>query len=166
MSSDRSVLAIAGAIGATVVAAVLIVVVLGDRPAASFPPDSPEAAVQGFLAAWDDRDYDAAYGFFSADVRQRVRLEEYRQVARDQGSYTYPGDERRRVEIQRVDIQGKRADVYLSIEHFYGGGGPFGNGGYTSTSIVHLVREKGAWKLDEALLGTEPGPFFPPDFKS
>ena len=166
MGSDRSVLAIAGAIGATVIAAVLIVVALGDRPAASFPSDSPEAAVQAYLAAWDAEDFDAAYAFFSAEVKRQVPLEEYRQVARDQAGYGYPPGERRRVTIDRVNVQGDRAEVHLSIEHFVGGGGPFGNGSYQSTSVVRLVREQGAWKFDQALIGVEPGPFFPPDFKS
>lgn len=165
MGSDRSVLAIAGGIGAIVVAAVLVVLVLGDRPASSFPPDSPEAAVQAYLVAWDAEDYAAAYAFFSAEVKGRVSLEEYRQVAREQGSYGYPGGERRRVEIDRVDITGDRAEVRLTVEHFFDGGGLFGNGGYTSTSVLHLVREKGAWRFDEAVIGLEAGPFFPPHFK-
>ena len=163
MGSDRSLLAIAGGIAAIVVVAVATVVLLGDRPPASFPPDSPEAAVQGYLAAWQDEELEAAYAYFSADVRSHLPFEQFRQAARDQGGLDFPGGpERRRVTIDRVELEGDRAEVYLSIEYSFDGG--ILGGGYRDSRDIHLVREAGAWKIDDALLGLEPGPFFPPDF--
>jgi len=85
MGSDRSLLAIAGAIGAIVIAAIVLVVVVGDRPPAAFPPGSSEATVQGYLAAWEDEDYAAAYAFFSAEAKARVPLEAFEQAGDERG---------------------------------------------------------------------------------
>ena len=123
MGSDRSLLAIAGAIGAIVIAAIVLVVVVGDRPPAAFPPGSSEATVQGYLTAWEDEDYAAAYAFFSAEAKARVPLEAFEQAAEEQETYSI-GDTRR-VFIDRVEDRGERADVHLTIEHSYPGG-PFG----------------------------------------
>ena len=163
MGSDRSLLAIAGAIGATVLAAIVLVVVAGDRPPASFPPGSPQAAMQDYLAAWEAEDYPAAYAFFSARAKDRVPLEEFRRAAEEQRRYGYPAEGRRRVFIDRVSENGDRADVHLTVEEFSGQGG-LGANVYRSTRIVPMVREEGSWKSDEPLIGLEPG-YFPEEFK-
>ncbi len=163
MGSDRSLLAIAGAIGAIVLAAIVLVVVAGDRPAASFPPGSPQAAMQDYLAAWEAEDYLAAYAFFSAEAQDRVPLEEFRRAAVDQRQYAYPAEGRRRVFIDRVSEEGDRADVHLTVEEFSGDGG-LGNNVYRSTRIIRMVREDGSWKFDEPLIGLEPG-YFPEEPK-
>lgn len=164
MGSDRSLLAIAGGIAATVVVAVLIVVVLGDRPPAPFPADSPEAALQGYAQAWEDEDLEAAYAYFSTGVKSTLPFEEYRQVVRDQGNFSGGAPQQRRVTIDRVELDGERAEVYLSIEYSFDGGFPFG-GGYKDTRTIHLVKEAADWKIDDALLGLEPGPFPPKGFE-
>jgi hypothetical protein len=158
VGSDRSLLAIAGGIAATVVVAVLIVVVLGDRPPAPFPPGTPEAALQGYVSAWEDEDLEATYAYFSTGVKDTLPIDEYRQVARDQGNFSGGAPQQRRVTIDKVELDGERAEVYLSIEYSFDGGLPFG-GGYRDTRTINLVREAGDWKIDDALLGLEPGPF-------
>jgi hypothetical protein len=157
VGSDRSLLAIAGGIAATVVVAVLIVVVLGDRPPAPFPQGTPEAALQGYVQAWEDEDLEATYGYFSQGVKATLPFEEYRQVARDQGNFSGV-PQQRRVTIDKVELDGERAEVYLSIEYSFEGGFPLG-GGYRDTRTIHLVKEAVDWKVDDALLGLEPGPF-------
>jgi hypothetical protein len=157
VGSDRSLLAIAGGIAGTVVAAVLIVVVLGDRPPAPFPAGSPEAALQGYVGAWEDENLEAAYAYFSTGVKSTLTFEEYRQVAQDQGNFS-GAPQRRRVTIDRVELDGESAEVYLSIE-YSSDGGPFFGGGYRDTRTIHLLKEAGDWKIDDPLLGLEPGPF-------
>jgi len=56
---------IALGITAVVFVATVIVLLAGNQAQASYPADSPEAALQGYLTAWYDDDYDTAYGFFS-----------------------------------------------------------------------------------------------------
>lgn len=162
MGSDRSLLAIAGGIAVTVVVAVLIVVVLGDRPPAPFPPGTPEAALQGYVSAWEDEDLEAAYAYFSTGVKATLPFDEYRQAVRDQGNFS-GGPQQRRVTVDRVELDGERAEVYLSIEYSFDGG-PFFGGGYRDTRTIHLVREAVDWKIDDALIGLEPGPFPAPGF--
>lgn len=162
MGSDRSLLAIAGGIAATVVVAVLIVVVLGDRPPAPYPPGTPEAALQGYVSAWEDDDLEAAYAYFSTGVKGTLPFEQYRQVARDQGNFS-GAPQQRRVTIDRVELDGERAEVYLSIAYSIDGG-PFFGGGYRDTRTIHLLKEAGDWKIDDPLLGLEPGPFEKPGF--
>jgi hypothetical protein len=163
VGSDRSLLAIAGGIAATVVVAVLLVVVLGDRPPPGFPPGTPEAALQGYVGAWEDEDLEAAYAYFSTGVKGTVPFEQYRQAVRDQGSFSGGAPQQRRVTIDKVELDGERAEVYLSIEYSFDGGLPFG-GGYRDTRTIHLLKEASDWKIDDALVGLEPGPFPPKGF--
>jgi hypothetical protein len=162
VGSDRSLVAIAVGVIATVVAAVAIVVIAGERPGAAFPADSPESAVQGYFSAWKDDDLETAYGYFSSRIKSRVPLEQYRSIARDNGFSGAP--EQRRVTIDKVEVDDQRAEVYLGIDYSIDIPFPFG-GGYRDTRTIHLAREANAWKIDDALVGLDPGPFdaFPPD---
>lgn len=163
MGSDRSLLAIAGGIAATVVVAVLIVVVLGDRPPPAFPPGTPEAALQGYVGAWEDADLEAAYAYFSTSVKGTMPFEQYRQAVRDQGTFSGGAPQQRRVTIDKVELDGERAEAYLSIEYSFDGGFPLG-GGYKDTRTIHLVKEAVDWKIDDALIGLDPNQFAPPGF--
>ena len=166
MGSDRSLVAIAAGVIATVVAAVVIVVVLGDSPRGSFAADSPEATVQGYFTAWEDEDLEAAYAYFSSDIKRRVPFDEYRAIAGDSGGFQ-GGLPQRRVTIDKVEIEEARAEVYLGIEYTVDGGFPFLGAGYRDSRTIHLVREDGGWKVNDALVGLESGLLppggFPPD---
>jgi hypothetical protein len=83
---DRSLFAIGFGIVALVIVAVIAVVLLGSREATSFSADTPEGVVQRHLAAVEDEDYEAAWGYLSADVQSDLSVEEYRRAARDYGS--------------------------------------------------------------------------------
>lgn len=156
---DRSLLAIGVGIIVLVVVAVIAVVVLGSRDAPAFPADTPEGVVQRHLAAVEDEDYETAWGYFSADVRADLSVEEYRRAARD---YGYHGAGSRRVLFDRSEVDGDRARVWLTVEEYYDGG-PFGGGDtYRSTREIALVREGGEWRIDDPLIGLEQMPF--PDY--
>jgi hypothetical protein len=154
--SDRSLLLIgAGLLGVVVVAA-LIVVLLGSREAAPLPADSPEGVVQRYLAAFEDGDYPAAYGYFSQTIREGMDEATYERSVREFG-YAY--DVSRRVLFDRTTLNGDRATVHLTVEEYYSGG-PFGAGDtYRSSRMITLVREDGAWRIDDSLIGLDPGPF-------
>jgi len=153
---DRSLLLIgAGLLGVVVIAA-LIVVLLGSRQAAPFPADSPEGVVQRYLAAFEDGDYPAAYGYFSQGIRDGMDEDTYERSVRDFG-YAFDGS--RRVLFDRTELDGDRATVHLTVEEYYSGG-PFGAGDtYRSSRTITLVREDGAWRIDDSLIGLDPGPF-------
>lgn len=154
---ERSLLIIAAGTLALVVVAVVVVLVLGTRSGADFPADSPEGAVQRYLTAFEDEDHATAYGFFSSDVQAETSFDDYRRMVRDYGRYG-PGSSRR-VIFDRVSGEGDRRQVHLTVEEFYGGG-PFGGGEvYSTPRQLALVREAGEWRIDEPLIGLEPGFF-------
>lgn len=154
---DRTLLLIGAGILALVVVAAAVVLLLGSREPTTFPADSPEGVVQRHLAAFEDGDYEAAYAFFSADVQSDVDLETYERTAREYGGYL--GDTSRRILFDRTDVEGDLARVHLTVEEYYGGG-PFGGGEtYRSEREIRLIREDGAWKIDDPLIGLEPAPF-------
>lgn len=152
---DRSLLVIGVGIVALVVVAVIAVVALGSREAPSFSADTPEGVVQRYLAAVEDEDHETAWAYFSADVQADRSLEEYRRTARDYGYY---GEQSRRVLFDRSEVDGDRARVWLTVEEYYDGG-PFGGGEtYRSERQIALVRQDGAWRIDDPLIGLEPMP--------
>jgi hypothetical protein len=88
-------------------------------------------------------------------------LDAYEQVARDYGMF--PPESSRRVLFDRTEADGDRARVHLTVEEYFGGG-PFGGGEtYRSPREIRMVREDGSWRIDEPLLGVEPGPAVPVD---
>lgn len=131
----------------------LILAATATRPATKFAADTPEGAVQAYLAAWDARDIDLAYASFSERVHGRLTVDQYRTVARD---YQYRGSGERRVVLLGTNLHGDRASLDLRIDEL-GGVGIFGAQSVWSRPIaVDLVREHGAWRLDTALADLEP----------
>jgi hypothetical protein len=154
--ADRSLLLIGAGLVALVVIAALIVVLLGSREAAAFPADSPEGVVQRYLAAFEDGDYQAAQGYFSKRIRDGMDEATYERTVRE---YGYGADVSRRVLFDRTELNGDRASVELTVEEYYSGG-PFGTGDtYRSSRVITLAREDGAWRIDDTLIGLDPGPF-------
>lgn len=154
-SPDRSLVAIGVGTVVLVVVAVIAVVLLGSREAPAFSADTPEGVVQRHLAAVADEDHETAWGYFSADIKSDLSLDEYRRAARDYGYY---GTESRRVLFDRSEVDGNRARVWLTVEEYYDGG-PFGGANsYRSTREIALVREGGEWRIDDLLIGLEPMP--------
>jgi hypothetical protein len=74
--------------------------------------------------------------------------------------YGYGDTIGRVVRIDRTDVRDDRATVFLTVETYYGGGGLT-----PSRSTVHpslqLVRENGAWKLDQLYVSPELFPEMP-----
>lgn len=148
---SRSILLIAAIVMGIVVVAVLVVVA-ASRPPATYPAGSPEATVQGFLAANADGDIEAAYAFFSESVRRSLTVADYRRAWND---FSWEREQDRRVVLADTDLRDTRATVHLRVD-VYSGGGPFGSSRYTYERSVILVREDDAWRIDEPLVGLEP----------
>lgn len=140
-----SLLAIA--IAVVVVVATAIVLVAGDQPVPSYPAGTPEEALQRYLIAWYDEDFEVAYGVFSTRIQAQMSYDEFRATARDY----YRSDNGQEVRIDRVSGDGDRRTVYLSVEEFYGS--DFGSSSYTSEYTVAMLLEAGGWRVDDALVG-------------
>ena len=156
-SGNRSLLLIAAAVLALVVLTVAVVLVAGNRAPTQYPPDSPEAALQGYLAAFEADDVEAAHAYFSAPVRERMDLEAYERAI-DEGHRMYPPDSSRSVLFDRRSGEGDSVRLHLTVEEFYGEG----LNGTTNRSPreIRLVREDGAWRIDEPLVWLDPAPIF------
>lgn len=159
---DRSLIAIALGVVGLVALTIVVVLVMGGREAAEYSADSPEGTIQRYLTAFEAGDYETAYTFFSADVRGETDLEAYERSVRDYG--TYDGQPSRRVLFDRTSGEGDRIRVHLTVEEFYVGDGLGGGDTYSSPREVLMVREDGAWRIDEPLIWLDPGPFPAPAF--
>lgn len=153
----RGLIAIGVGIGVVAVLAVVAVTLTARQGPATFPPDSPQAAFQGYLEAFEDGDYEAAYGFFSTQVQAQMGFDEYERVAREFGQYA---TETRRVlydGLDQVETDGEeRATLRMTVEVSYGG--LFVTDRYSYPTEVPLVREDGAWRIDQPLIHVDPAP--------
>ncbi len=148
----RTVLILGGVI-LTLAAVGLIVVLLTGRSAATYPAGSPEAAFQGYLAAWQAGDLEGAYAHLSPRVRALATVDEYRAMDRD---YGWGRDEDRRVVLTAARITGDRARLDLRVES-HGTGGLFGGADtWSENRSVTLVRDGNEWYVDEYLAGIDP----------
>jgi len=146
----------AGIVGISVLA-VVVLAVAGNRPPTAFPPDSPEAALQGYLTAFEAGDYPKAYGYFSTDVQAVMSLDQFEQAAADYRTYNTGS---RRVTYDGTDGSGDRVTLHVTIETTAAGG--LSTDRYTYSAEVPMVREAGRWRIDQALVFLDPGPVMGP----
>lgn len=145
----RSMLLVGAAIGTLIVIAMIVVLVIPDRPA-TYAPGTPEAAFQSFYSAWEDGDTDAAYEALSAGVTADLDRNAYRRMDAEQA---WQRDQDRRLVLLGVDVTGERAVLRVRVDEFAGGG--IGGGRYSFERSVLLVREDGTWRIGEPLVGIE-----------
>jgi hypothetical protein len=151
MTSTRGVLVIAGGILGVVLLGIVVVLLAEGRQPPAYEPGTPEAAMQGYLAAWENNDPGAAYDFFSNSIKATVSREDY---VVQSGAFGEVGQNRATF-IDRVEGDDSQVTVFLTVEEYYGDG--LGES-YSSQRTVRMVHEDG-WKIDELLVGLEPGPF-------
>ncbi len=156
----RPLLFIGAGILALVIVSVAVVLLAGRGASTQFPADSPEGAFQRYLAAHEDRDYEAAYEYFSEHVGEQMSMEEYRQNAQMYSGGPGFGDTTQRVLFQDTEGDGDRVQLNLVVEYFYGDG--MGGGSDRYPLQVTMIREDGEWRLDDPLIGIEP--YYGPPF--
>lgn len=150
----RPLLFIGAGILVLVIVSVAVVLLVGRGAPTEYPAGSPEGAFQRYLTAYDDGDYEAAYGSFSEDVRAQMSLEDYRQGAQMFGGGMGYGGTSQRVLFQGAEGDGDRVRLNLVVEYFYGDG--MSGGSSRQPLQVNLVREGGDWRIDDAMVGLEP----------
>lgn len=151
MSSGRSVLVIAaGILGIVVLGSVVVLLAEGREPQ-TYDKGTPEAAMQAYLAAWDNDDPGAAWDLLSASIQSTITREDY--IAQsDAFGYKNPN---RAIFIDSVDGDDTRVTVFLTVEEQYGDG--VGET-FSTQRTVRMVNEDG-WRIDELLVGVDPAPF-------
>ena len=151
----RSLLLIAGGVAALVIVTIVTVLLAGDRGAVEFDEDAPEGALQRYLAAFDEGDLDSAYGYFSSDVRAHMDRDAYERTVR---MYD-PGIDTQRTRRALLDGrlgEGDSIRLMITVEERYGEG--LGASSNQYQREVRMVREAGAWRIDEPLVWLEPAP--------
>jgi hypothetical protein len=141
----RSVVLIGGVIVLLVVGAAAVAVLAEPGEPRLYPADTPEGTVQRYIQALHSGDIDTAYDYLSASVKRDFSRSEFR----DYTWYISNSNQQRRIRVTEVDIDGDRANLTLSIEHFSGSGIDFNR--YSYQTRVRLVREAGDWKIDQLL---------------
>ncbi|HUG95803.1 MAG TPA: hypothetical protein VMK30_06635 [Pleomorphomonadaceae bacterium] len=150
----RGLIAIGVGIGVVAILAVVAVGLSAARDPDQFPADSPQAALQAYLQAFEDEDYEAAYASFSANVQDQMSLEDFVRAATDYHLYA---TESRRVLYDGMETNGdERATLRLTVEVSYGG--VLFADRYSYPAEVRMVREDGAWRIDQALVHLDPAP--------
>lgn len=159
MNPSRSLLVIAGGIAGLVVLAAAVVLLRDDGPP-EFAPDSPQAALQAYLAAWESGDPEAPWAWFSKRVHAATPYAEFEPMAREFLDYGLPPNgPQRRVFIDEVTGSGDRVVLHLTVEERYGEG--LGASSYRSTRSMPMVRdaishESNQWRIDQLFLYLDP----------
>ena len=140
-TADRAILAIGGGVLAIVIAAVVVVLAVGEPDVTDYPADTPEGTVQRYL--------NAAYDGDDARVRELLTS----RVVREMGNNPIGGlfcqqSDGQQVRIDGVTTDTDRATVQLKIENVSGSGLGFDR--YSWERSVLLRLEDGGWKIDEA----------------
>ena len=138
-ASARWLIGIAITIAGIVVASVVVAVAL-DHAETEFEPGTPEATVQAYFRAIQDRDAEAAIAQFTTDLQERCSTEELRR------SYQYQSDFSAR--IRDTTVRGEVAEIDVRIAN-NGGESPFG-GGYDVDQLIFLEQEDGEWRIGES----------------
>ena len=155
MTSNRSLIWIGAGILALVVLGGAVVLLAEGRQDETFAPDSPQAAIQEYLAAWEAGNYEGAYAFFSSEVQADTSLDDYESESR---SYAVgAGYGSRAAFIDEVEGDDQRVIVHLTVEEFYGGGP--GTETFRSPRQVRMVHEADGWKIDDPLIWLDPTQF-------
>lgn len=140
----NSTVVIAVGIVILVVVATAIVLFAGGGQATTYPAGSPEAALQTYLRAWYDEDYETAYSYFSTPVRARMTFDEFSSNRFGNSS------DGQTVTIDRVTGDGDRRTLFLTVDQYYGPGSS-----YSRDVSVRMVLEAGSWRINDALAGVD-----------
>ena len=137
-ASARWLTGIAIAVAAIVVASVVLAITLDDSET-TFDPGTPEATVQAYFRAVQDRDIESAFALLTTDLRERCSAEELRRTSLNEPSFS--------VRIRETTERGQITEIDVRIG-IGGGDSPFG-GGYNVDRVMVLQREEGEWRIAE-----------------
>lgn len=151
--ADRSLLLIGAGILALLVASVAVVLIVAGSDAPDLEPGSPEAVVRDYLAAYEADDLETAYRFFSTEMREEWGDARAYRRAVDAHAFHGDGGPARRAVFDRSEIDGDSARVHLTVEEFSGDG--LSGDTYRSSRVIRMVREGGAWRIDQPLAGLD-----------
>ncbi|MCX2728336.1 nuclear transport factor 2 family protein [Thermomicrobium sp. 4228-Ro] len=153
-----TIVAIAAGLVVLIVATTVLVLLVERAGPPQYPPDSPEATVVAFVEALRAADRDQVLALLSSRARAELERREQMEPFYDFDAELRGASESlrtARVRIDRVEVRGGRALVTVTIERT----GPalepsfpfpaVGGGTFSYERTLALVRDGGAWKVDE-----------------
>ena len=131
----------AAILGLLIVVSVVVAIMQSE---AEFDPGSPEAAVQAYLRALEDDDFQSAYDALSPELQAGCSIEEM---------FGGRDPDRWRLEDERITLQdartlGETTFITVRISGFRNGG-PFGPSEYAFDENFALSKFDGRWKLSQ-----------------
>ena len=142
MKSDKFLIGIV--LGIVILVIVAISVVLSRGQAEEYvADDTPAGVVHNYFLAVQRRDYDKAYHYLSDEIKAKPDLNDFILTVENYGNRPESS-----LKIDESAISDNRAQVRVAITTYYGGGGLFDRGSYTSRDTVHLrATPAGEWKI-------------------
>ena len=133
----------AAVLGILIVASIVAAVLQNE---AEFAPGSPEAAVQAYLRALDEDDFQAVHDALSPELRERCSI-------KDMFGGRYVSQRRSALEDKRITLEGARTlgentFVTIRIVELYSDG-LFGPSGFDYDETFTLEQFDGRWKFSE-----------------
>ncbi|MFN3335962.1 MAG: nuclear transport factor 2 family protein [Thermomicrobium sp.] len=154
----RFVILVGAVLAVLIVVTALVVLLVERRGPPQYPPDSPEAAVVSYVEALQAGDPERVRAALSMRAQQELERREQLEIYYDFAAEVRGASESlrdARVRIDHVKRRDGRATVTVTIERTAADiqpGFPFpslGGGTFRYQRTLTLVREDGAWKVDE-----------------
>lgn len=159
MSSNRLIFVIGGAVVAFAIASVLVVLTVGDRTSDPYPEDTPEGALQRYLERFERGDLAGAHAWFSERVTNDMDLAAYQRMV-DQFGSVLADDRSRRVLVDERVGTGDTVSLRVIVEELEDAG--LGSSTFRYEREIRMLRQPDGWRIDEPLVGLEPGPITEP----
>lgn len=154
----RFIILVGAVLAALVVVTALVVLLVEGRGPPQYPPGSPEAAVVSYVEALLAGDPERVRAALSMRAQQELERREQLEIYYDFEAELRGASESlrdARVRIDRVETRDGRATVTLTIERTASDIQPgfplpsLGGGTFSYQRTLILVREDGAWQVDE-----------------
>jgi hypothetical protein len=134
--------AVATAVAVLGVAAILL---SRERSESEYPSDSPQAAFQGYVRAWEAGDVSSAWASLGTAAQEHVSYERFDAANRHQPDDAY------RVWIDDVSVDGDHAVLHVVVESLTGDGLLQPDRERVERRVT-LAREAGSWKVENPIV--------------
>ena len=152
--TDRFLLGIiVGSVLLVALAVAAVFLLAGRQPSPPADPASPVGVVQAYVEAIRSGDLARAHGYLSSAAQAALPVATYRERF---PRYGESGSADQRILIEPMVTETDRAEVKVTISRFSARSDPFSARTYHRDVTVRLVREDGAWRVDQP---AEPYPF-------
>jgi len=142
--SNRLLVTFGAVLGVLAIAATVLVFAGGRETVTLFPETEPAGIVQRYLQAVQQGDYERPLKYLAKATQDVQRGDPPRPVP---GPYRQSNSPSWRATLGATRVIGERAEVDITI-HVFRPGGPFADPVQTFNETFFLVRQDGAWRIE------------------